>query len=250
VRIIALLDIKHDFVIKGVHLEGLRKVGDPYELAVKYYEEGIDELLFMDAVASLYDRNNLFHIIEAACRSAFIPITIGGGIRTLADIEKALQSGADKVAINTGAVNSPEIIRQAALRFGSQAVVASIEAKRHGEYWEAYIDNGRDRTGKDAIQWARELEALGAGEVLVTSVDCEGTKKGFDCELTQAINNALSIPVIACGGLGNTQQLRQLINTVRVSGLACASVLHYDILSVHELKTAASQAGCCVRKAA
>jgi cyclase len=249
-RLIARLDIKNEFVIKGIHLEGLRKVGNPQELAVKYYEAGIDEVLFMDAVASLYDRNNLLHIIEAACREVFIPITIGGGIRTLNDIEKALQSGADKVAINTGAVNSPELIREAALRFGSQAVVASIEAKKRNQGWEAYIDNGRDGTGKDVVSWAHELESLGAGELLITSVDHEGTKKGFDLDLTQAVNDALSIPVIVCGGLGRAQHITRLIEGTQPSGIACASVLHYDLVSIPELKNTMSAAGAKVREAA
>ena len=235
-RVIARLDIKNEFVIKGIHLEGLRKVGDPCALAKLYYETGIDEVLFMDALASLYDRNNLFHIIEAACREVFIPITIGGGIRSLADIDQALKSGADKVAINTGAVNNPVIIREASLRYGSQAVVASIEAKRNGDTWSAYVDNGREPTGKSVLEWAQELEQLGAGELIVTSVDQEGTKKGFDIDLVEQVNNALTIPVIACGGLGNLNHLKDLLNRVTPSAVACASVLHYKLHDVAAIK--------------
>lgn len=249
-RVIAKLDIKNEYVIKGIHLEGLRKVGDPHELALRYYEQGIDEILFMDAVASLYDRNNLFHIVDAACREVFIPITIGGGIRTLADIEQALQSGADKVALNTGAVRNPELIREAALRFGSQAIVASIEAKRRDDQWEAYIDTGRNAAGKNAIEWAQELEHLGAGELLITSIDQEGTKKGFAVNLIKQINHALTIPVIACGGLGTTEHVKQLLAQVKPSALACASVLHYNSLSLHAIKDAMVEAGSQVREAA
>jgi cyclase len=249
-RLIARLDIKNNHVIKGIHLEGLRKVGDPHDLALRYYEEGVDELLFMDAVASLYDRNNLFHIIEAACREVFIPITIGGGIRTLSDIDRALKSGADKVALNTGAVNNPALIREASLRYGSQAVVASIEAKRRDGHWLVYIDNGREATERCALEWARELQELGAGELLITSVDQEGTKKGFDIELCRTINKALTIPVIVCGGLGSVQHISTLMDATKPSAIACASVLHYKELAVAELKSAMSDKGACSRAAA
>lgn len=249
-RLIARLDIKNEFVIKGIHLEGLRKVGDPQALARKYYDAGIDEILFMDAVASLYDRNNLFHIIEAACREVFIPITIGGGIRSLADIERALLSGADKVALNTAAVNSPELIREASLRFGSQAIVASIEAKKRQDSWEAYIDNGRENTGKDVIEWSMRLQDLGAGELLITSVDQEGTKKGFDCALIETINKVLTIPVIACGGLGRAEHVNELLRRCKPSAIACASVLHYELMPVGGLKNCMAAAGADVRDVA
>lgn len=159
-RIIARIDVKNEFVIKGIHLEGLRKVGDPIELARKYYQAGIDEILFMDAVASLYGRNNLFHIIEMACREVFIPITIGGGIRSIDDIDKALKSGADKISLNTQAIKEPALISRAAEIYGSQCVVASIEAKKRNGWWEAYVDNGREETGINVVEWAMELERL------------------------------------------------------------------------------------------
>lgn len=249
-RVIARLDIKNEFVIKGIHLEGLRKVGDPNELARRYYQTGIDEIIFMDAVASLYDRNNVFHIVEAASREVFIPITIGGGIRSLQDMEKALESGADKVALNTGAVRNPKLIQEAAYRFGSQAIVASIEAKRQGSQWLAYMDNGREPTKKSVLEWAQEMESLGAGELLITSVDQEGTKKGFDIELIKIINQTLSIPVIASGGLGNANDICRLLQEVRPSAVAAASVLHYNNMDIAAIKAAVVATGVKVREAA
>ena len=227
-RLIARLDIKNEHVIKGIHLEGLRKVGDPCELALKYTEPRVDELLFMDAVASLYDRNSLFPVIEKACREVFIPVTVGGGIRTMEDISTALRSGADKVAINTAAVRNPDFIRQAADKFGSQAIVGSIESKGR----EAYIDNGREPTGLSVIEWAQKLQDLGAGEILLTSVDREGTKKGFDVDLIREVNK-LSVPVVACGGLGKPEHINVLPKNVSV---ACASVLHYNLYTVEDLR--------------
>lgn len=247
-RVISRIDIKNEFVIKGIHLEGLRKVGNPNEMALRYYQQGVDEILFMDAVASLYDRNNLFHIVEAACKDIFIPITMGGGIRTLDDINQCLQSGADKVAINTAAVRNPEIIQQASLRFGNQCIVASIEAKRVGNSWEAYIDNGREPTQLNVLEWAKKLEALGAGELLITSIDKEGTKKGFDNQLIAAVNEIVSIPVIACGGLGKVSDLAALFSAAQPSAIACASVLHYDLFSIAELKAAIAHEGFVVRQ--
>ena len=235
-RVIARIDVKNEYAIKGIHLEGVRKVGDPNELALKYYIEGIDEIVFMDAVASLYDRNNLFKIIEKACAEVFIPVTIGGGIRTLNDIEKALYSGADKVAINTAAIRNPSFIRSASLKYGSQCIVGSIEAKRQTDGWEAYIDSGREKTGVDVMEWARELEQLGAGEILLTSVDQEGTQRGFEIHLAREINRAVSIPVIISGGMGELMHISDLANQTRPSALACAASLHYNKISVMEIK--------------
>lgn len=236
-RLIARLDVKNEFVIKGIHLEGLRKIGDPIELAKKYYLEGIDEIVFMDAVASLYDRNNLFHIIEEACKQVFIPITIGGGIRSLKDIDKALKSGADKIALNTQAIKTPEIIKEASRIYGSQCIIGSIEAKKKNNSWEAYIDNGRESTGVDAIKWAKKLEDLGIGEVLITSVDMEGTKKGFDIELVQEISNAVSVPVVVSGGAGKTEHIEKVIEACDPGGVAIASLIHYNLSGISEIKT-------------
>ncbi|MBL79488.1 MAG: imidazole glycerol phosphate synthase subunit HisF [Nitrosomonadaceae bacterium] len=236
-RVIARIDVKNEYAIKGIHLEGVRKVGDPNELALKYYNEGVDEIVFMDAVASLYDRNNLFKIIESACEKIFIPVTIGGGIRTLSDIEKALYSGADKVAINTAAIRNPSFIRSASLKYGSQCIVGSIEAKRQINGWEAYIDNGREKTGVDVMEWAQKLEQLGAGEILLTSIDQEGTQRGFEVNLAREINRAVSIPVIVSGGMGELIHISELARHTYPSALACAASLHYNKISVMEIKS-------------
>lgn len=237
-RIIARIDVKNEFVIKGIHLEGLRKVGDPIELASKYYHDGIDEIIFMDAVASLYGRNNLFHVIEQACKSVFIPITIGGGIRSINDIELALKSGADKISLNTQAIKTPEIITEASRIYGSQCIVGSIEAKRKGNIWEAYVDNGREETGIDAVEWACKLEQLGVGELMVTSIDQEGTKRGFEIPLIEKIAAKVSIPVIASGGAGNPNHITNLCTKTNVSAVAIAAILHYSSYSIIEIKQA------------
>jgi len=207
-RIIARLDIKGPNLIKGVHLEGLRKLGDPNEYALRYYREGADELLYMDIVASLYGRNSLTDIIRRTAENIFIPLTVGGGVRSIADVETLLKAGADKVAINTQATRTPELIGDVARRFGSQCMVVSIEAKRQGEgRWEAFVDNGREHTGYDVVEWARHAADLGAGEVLLTSVDREGTRNGLDVELARAVAGAVAVPVILSGGFGKPQDL-------------------------------------------
>jgi len=235
-RIIARLDIKNEYVIKGIHLEGLRKVGNPNELATLYYENGIDEIIFMDAVASLYDRNNLFHIIEQACRKVFVPIAIGGGLHTIDDVSKALNAGADKVAINTGAVRNLDLIEQVATRYGSQCLVGSIEAKRAESGWRAYIDNGREPTELDVLDWAKRLEDTGVGEILVTSIDQEGTNRGFDVPLITALQDATSCPIIVSGGYGQSKHLDQLFAEVHPSAIAFAGVLHYEKASIEDLR--------------
>ena len=237
IRVIARIDVKNEHAIKGIHLEGLRKVGDPNVMAKKYYDSGIDEIIFMDAVAAYYDRNNLSHIIEKACQDVFVPITVGGGIRTIEDIQCALNAGADKVAINTRAIQDPDFIEKASKIFGSQCIVASIEAKRiSAGKWEAYIENGREPTGKDVVDWAKRLVKLGAGEIMLTSVDAEGTKKGFDLELSEIVSKAVSIPVIASGGAGKSEHIEELLTSTVVDAVAVASVLHYDLLKVSEIK--------------
>lgn len=247
-RIIARLDVKNEFVIKGIHLEGLRKVGDPNSMAKKYYEEGIDEIIFMDAVAAYYDRNSLSHIVERACVDIFVPLTVGGGIRSIEDIQTALNAGADKVAINTQAVKEPQFITRASKIFGAQCIVASIEAKKVAtDRWETYIDNGREPTGLDVIAWALKLEALGAGEIMLTSIDAEGTKKGFDLELNTAVSEAVNIPVISSGGAGKTEHVKDLMGQANVDAVAVASLLHYDLVSVAGLKTALRLDGVEVR---
>ncbi|MDO8579907.1 MAG: imidazole glycerol phosphate synthase cyclase subunit [Candidatus Omnitrophota bacterium] len=237
IRIIPRLDVKNNTVIKGIHLEGLRVVGVPSDLAKKYYLAGADELLYMDAVASLYERNSLQDIIRRTAEEVFIPLTVGGGIRTLEDIKNILRAGADKVAINTAAIKRPEFIKEASQRFGSQCIVGSIEAKKMGESkWEAYVDTGRQSTGVDALEWAQRLVDLGAGELLITSIDCEGTKKGLDIELIKKIGDCVPIPVIACGGIGTSQHIVDLLKAADVSAVACASILHYGIAAIPSLK--------------
>lgn len=238
-RLIARLDIKNEHVIKGIHLEGLRKVGDPNALARRYYEQGIEEIVFMDAVASLYDRNNLFHIVEAACRDVFVPIAVGGGMRSVEDVSKALGAGADKVVINTGAVQNIKLIEQVAHKFGSQCLVGSIEAKRQANGWNAYIDNGREPTNLDVVAWARTLQEAGCGEILLTSVDQEGTCRGFDIDLVEKVNAAVNRPIIVSGGYGKPDHLKALISRVEPSAVAFAAVLHYQRSSVDDLRAAA-----------
>ncbi len=236
-RIIARLDVKNEFVIKGIHLEGLRKIGNPNELARKYYSQGIDEIIFMDAVAAYYDRNSLSHIIEKACEEIFVPITVGGGIRNINDIQIALNSGADKTAINTAAVKNPNFIKEASKVFGSQCIVSSIDAKKNNNnFWEVYTDNGREPTGINVIDWAKEVESLGAGEIMLTSIDKEGTKKGFDNDLNKIVSEIVTIPIISSGGAGNSTHILELLDVSKIDAVALASVIHYEIEDVKTIK--------------
>ena len=239
IRIAARIDVKNEHVIKGIHLEGLRKVGNPNELAKKYYDAGIDEIIFMDAVAAYYDRNSLSHIIKDACRDIFVPITVGGGIRTIADIQQALNSGADKVAINTKAIEYPEFITEASKVYGSQCIVVSIDAKSTSvteHKWQAYTDNGREPSGLDVIDWSRRVEELGAGELLLTSIDAEGTKRGFDVALNEAVSNNVSIPLISSGGAGSVEHIKELVTAANIDAVALASVFHYNSIKIGSLK--------------
>lgn len=248
VRIIARLDIKGPNLIKGVHLEGLRVVGDPHEHALRYYAEGADELLFIDIVASLYQRNNLTDIIKRAADRIYVPITVAGGIRSLDDVSGMMHSGADKVAINTAAIARPALIGEVARRYGSQCMVLGIEAKRVAPgRWEAYTDNGRERTGQDVVAWARRAVELGAGEILLTSVDQEGTRKGFDLPLVQQVCDAVNVPVTASGGFGRAEDLAAVAAT-GVSGIAIADALHWKRMTLAEIKAHAAAAGLDVRR--
>jgi cyclase len=231
VRIIPRLDIKGPNLVKGIHLEGLRVMGKPERFARLYYEEGADELFYMDVVASLYQRNNLLDIVSKTAEEIFIPLTVGGGLRNLDDIRAVLIAGADKVALNTAAINRPDFVREAAHRFGSSTIVISIEAirKPDGTY-EAYTDNGRQPTGLDAVKWATRVVELGAGEILVTSVDREGTGAGFDIELTRRIAETVSIPVVACGGAGTVAHVSEVIAAGRADAVCMASMLHYNVI--------------------
>lgn len=248
IRLIARLDIKAPNLIKGVHLEGLRVLGDPNEYARRYYEAGVDEIICMDVVASLYERNSLACIVERATRDVFIPITVGGGVRSITDVKELLRAGADKVAINTAAVRRPELISELARTFGSQCVVLSIEAKQIApRRWEAYTDNGREHTGMDVVEWARRGAELGAGEIMVTSVDREGTRKGFDVDLIRAVTDAVEIPVIACGGMGAFEHLMEAVRIGNADAVAMADILHYNRSSLQALRAEARTAGLPVR---
>lgn len=248
-RLIARLDIKGPNLIKGIHLEGLRVVGQPNEYAKRYYEQGADELIYIDCVASLYGRNSLGNIVQSAAQDVFIPMTVGGGIRSIDDAMHILRCGADKVAINTAAVANPSLITDIARRFGSQCMVLSIEAKRVGpDRWEAYTDNGREDTGLDVIDWVKRGVALGAGEVLLTSVDQEGTRKGFDVALVRAVTGEVSVPVIASGGMGTPEHMVDVVKTGRTDAVAMADMLHYRRATIGEIRAAARNAGLHVRK--
>jgi cyclase len=248
IRLIARLDVKAPNLIKGIHLEGLRKIGDPAQFALKYYEQGIDEIIYMDIVASLYQRNSLGNIVTDTTENVFIPITVGGGIRSLADVEKMMRCGADKVALNTSVVQRPELITEIANRFGSQCMVLSIEAKQSGPgCWEAYVDNGREHTGLEVVEWAKQAVDLGAGEVLVTSVDREGTRKGFDVVLTRAVADAVPVPVIASGGMGATEHLSEVVLEGHANAVAMADILHYGRTGLDEIRASAANDGISVR---
>ena len=241
-RIIPRLDIKGPNLVKGIHFEGRRVLGKPEDFARDYYDGGADELIYMDAVASLYGRNSLLDIVARTSREIFIPLTVGGGLRTLDDIRQALRAGADKVSLNTAAVARPELIREASQAFGSSTIVASIEAIEHapGKY-EAYVNYGRDRTGLDALEWAIRAAELGAGELMVTSINRDGTGKGFDIELTRRIAESVPIPVIAGGGTGSPAHVYDVVSQARVNGVAIASLLHYNSMRRFEEARHASE---------
>lgn len=247
VRLIARLDIKGPNLIKGVHLEGLRVIGDPQEFARMYYEQGADELVYIDIVASLYGRSKLTEIVRRAAHDVFVPMTVGGGIRSIDDVGDLLRAGADKVAINTAAVRRPELIDEVSRRFGSQAMVLSIEAKQQAPgRWEVYTDCGRERSGVDAVEWARRGVELGAGEILVTSIDREGTRKGFDLALVKAISSAVEVPVIASGGFGEMAHLGEVVSA-GADAVAIADALHYKRATFPELRRQARECGIAVR---
>jgi cyclase len=228
IRIIPRMDIKGPNLVKGIHLEGLRVLGKPENFARHYYEMGADELIFQDVVASLYNRNSLHEIISRTAREIFIPLTVGGGLRTLDDIREVLRSGADKVSLNTAALKNPLLIRDASKKFGSSTIVVAIEAiKQPDGRYLAYTDNAREYTGIEVLSWAKRVEELGAGEILLTSVDREGTGKGFDIDLVRSVADALSIPIIAHGGAGKKEHLLEVIREGHANAVAFASVLHY-----------------------
>ena len=230
-RIIPRLDIKGPNLVKGIHLEGLRVLGNPADFARFYYEQGADELLFMDVVASLYERNSLHDIITSTAKSIFIPITVGGGIRSISDIKEVLRVGADKVCLNTAAIKNPQLIKDASRMFGSSTIVVAIEAIKESDgSYLAYTDNGREYTGIDVFEWAQQVADLGAGEVVITSVDREGTGQGFDIDLVSKISNLINIPVIAHGGAGKMEHVFDVIQKGNVSAVMISSLFHYHFL--------------------
>jgi cyclase len=247
-RLIARLDIKGPNLIKGIQLEGLRIMGLPNEHALRYYLQGADELIYMDCVASLYGRNHLGAIISAAAQDIFVPMTVGGGIRSVDDVTDILRAGADKVAVNTAAVANPQLITDIARCFGSQCMVLSVEAKQLApDRWEVYTDNGRERTGLDVLEWVKRGVEMGAGEVLLTSVDREGTRKGFDLALVNAISSKVSVPVIASGGMGKPTDLIDVVKKGCADAVAMADILHYRRATVSDIRLVAKLSGIGVR---
>lgn len=251
-RLIARLDVKDEHLVKGIQYEGLRKLGDPHDFALRYYESGIDELLYLDTVASLYGRSSLADILRHTSADVFIPVTAGGGVRSVDDMAALLRAGADKVAVNTAALKAPALITQAARAFGSQCVVLSIQAKRRdpldpAQGWEAYYDNGREHSHLDAVEWAKEGVRLGAGELLLTSVDCEGLRRGMDEALIAAVCGAVGVPVIAAGGLACGADAARAAQC-GASAVCVASALHYGTYTVPVLKAEIRSAGAEVRR--
>jgi len=236
-RIIAKLDVKPPYVVKPVHFEGLRKIGKPSEMAKKYYEQGADEVMYIDIVSSLYQREMITEDIEKTARELFVPFGVGGAVRSVEDFSKLFHKGADKVAINTYAVQEDkQIIRQAAEIFGNQAVVVNIEAKKWDNNWECYTDCGRIQSGLDVIVWAKEVESLGAGEILLQSVDKDGRNRGFDLELCRKVVESVNIPVVVASGAGSLEDIKEVIEYARPSGVAIASLLHYDKTTINDIK--------------
>ena len=247
-RIIACLDVREGAVVKGVNFSDLRGAGDPAELARRYNTEGIDELVILDISATLEARRALAGTIAAVARELFIPLAVGGGIRTEADAAAAIDAGADKVSLNTAALAAPALITALAARYGSQAVVIAIDAKRDGRRFAVFARSGQDRTGRDAVEWAREAQDRGAGEILLTSIDRDGTKAGFDCELTAAVSSAVTIPVIASGGAGGLDHFVDVFTTGRADAALAASIFHFAETSVGSLKDHLNRRGIPVRR--
>ncbi len=246
-RIIPCLDVTDGRVVKGVNFVELKDAGDPVEIARRYNEAGADELTFLDITASSDNRDLILHIIEAVASEVFIPLTVGGGVRAVADVQRLLNAGADKVSINTSAVTNPQLVKDAADRYGSQCIVVAIDAKRTGDHWEVFTHGGRKSTGLEAVEWARKMESLGAGELLLTSMDRDGTKSGFDLELTRAISDAVSIPIIASGGVGTLQHLVDGVREGHADAVLAASIFHFGEYTVDEAKRYMKQYGIEVR---
>jgi len=247
-RIIPCLDVKNGRVVKGVHFKNLRDAGDPVENATFYSKEGADELVFLDITATIENRKTVVEMVKSTARKVFIPFTVGGGIRGIKDIEILLKSGADKISINTAAVKNPKLIEEASHKFGSQCIVVAIDAKRITRcQWEVYINAGNTQTGIDAVKWAKKVEKLGAGEILLTSMDRDGTKDGYDIELTRAISEAVNIPVIASGGAGNLKHLYEALTKGKADAVLAASIFHYRTYTIRQTKEYLKKRGIPVR---
>ncbi len=248
VRIIPCLDIKDGKVVKGVHFENLKIAGDPVENASFYSKEGADEIVFLDISATIEGRKTMVDVVRKVAEVIFIPLTVGGGINSIEDIEKLLSNGADKISINTSAVKNPRIIEEGAKKFGSQCIVVAIDAKKVGEgKWEVYIESGKTPTGMDVIEWAKKIESLGAGEILLTSIDKDGTQDGYDIELTRSVSENVNIPVIASGGAGKLQHLYDAIVFGKANAVLIASLLHFRILTIPQIKSYLKEKGIEVR---
>ena len=251
-RIIPCLDVTGGRVVKGVNFTQLRDAGDPVEIAARYNEQGADELTFLDITATSDDRDVLLHIIEAVASEVFIPLTVGGGVRTVADVRRLLNAGADKVSFNSAAVADPQVIQQASQRYGSQCIVVAIDAKRvAGEgapRWQVFTHGGRRSTGLDALEWAQRMAEFGAGEILLTSMDRDGTRAGFDLALTRTISDAVSIPVIASGGVGTLEHLSEGIRLGHADAVLAASIFHYGEFTIAQAKARLAQDGVAVRQ--
>ena len=248
-RIIPCLDVTAGRVVKGVNFVALRDAGDPVEIARRYDEQGADELCFLDITASSDERDIILHVIEDVAAQVFIPLTVGGGIRQVEDVRRLLNAGADKVSINTAAVQNPELVAQCTGRFGSQCIVVAIDAKGAGPgRWEVFTHGGRRPTGRDAIEWAREVQALGAGEILLTSMDRDGTREGFDIPLTRAVADAVDVPVIASGGVGNLEHLAQGVADGKADAVLAASIFHFGEYTVRQAKDFMAERGIEVRR--
>jgi cyclase len=246
-RVVPCLDVNAGRVVKGVRFVELRDAGDPVEIAARYDAEGADELTFLDITASSDDRDILLHVIEAVASKVFIPLTVGGGVRKVEDVRRLLNAGADKVSINTSAVTNPELVREASAVVGNQAIVVAIDAKKKGDAWEVFTHGGRKATGLDAVQWAKRMQAAGAGEILLTSMDRDGTRDGFDLALTRAVSDAVSIPVVASGGVGSKEHLADGVLQGRADAVLAASVFHFGDFTVREAKQFMQSRGIEVR---